>query len=58
MKYKIVNEDVEGDDLILDMNEWQCSGITGAQPINEACGGCVGCILAQAIHYDAKIEEL
>lgn len=39
----------------LDMSDWQCSGISGRLPINEACGGCVGCILAQAT-YNSEIE--
>jgi hypothetical protein len=41
----------------LDMNQWQCQGILGGLPINEACGGCVGCILAEAVFYEYEIKE-
>lgn len=42
----------------LDMNDYQCYGISGRLPINEACGGCVGCLLAQAEYWGYKIVYL
>lgn len=53
--YEVLTDD--GDVIeVLDLNDHQCAGISGAQPINEACGGCVGCLLAQAVHYNAEIR--
>ena len=42
----------------LDTDDWQCAGITGAQPINESCGGCVGCMIAQAVHCGMEVEDV
>jgi len=41
----------------LDMSDYQCLAIRGGEPINEACGGCVGCLLAQAT-YSAEYNEI
>jgi len=34
----------------LDMSDYQCFAIKGRVSINEACGGCVGCMLEQAMY--------
>jgi hypothetical protein len=51
MIYEIYNPDIGEYCTSIGMNDNKCYGITGRQPINEACGGCVGCQMAQAIHY-------
>jgi len=35
----------------LDMSDYQCSAIQGKDSMNEACGGCVGCLLEQALYH-------
>lgn len=35
----------------------KCRAMRGLEPINEACGGCVGCMELQAIHYGYHLEK-
>ena len=46
---KLVAKDAEIDKLKKNQRH-NCAGISGKQPINEACGGCDGCIEAQIHH--------
>ncbi|HLD91737.1 MAG TPA: hypothetical protein VI911_12120 [Patescibacteria group bacterium] len=52
--YKLINNGETFQEW--DMSDWQCSGALGYQPINESCGGCVGCLLAQAIYAGIEFE--
>jgi len=40
----------------LDDHDYASPASRGGQPINEACGGCVGCLEIQACHYGYLIE--
>lgn len=37
-------------------DEW-CWAAKGSLPINEACGGCTGCMIMQAQHYGYDVIE-
>lgn len=41
----------------VDVESEKCDGIRGRQPINEACGGCIGCMEAQAQHWGMRVER-
>lgn len=40
-----------------DDTDYKCRAQRGLEPMNEACGGCVGCLEIQAIHYGFKVER-
>jgi len=43
---------------VLEMENPKCKSAKGLAPMNESCGGCVGCLLEQAIFNKLEIEEI
>lgn len=56
MNFKIL--DPETKEVIQEYSddEFKCRAMKGMEPINEACGGCVGCIELQAIHWGYPVK--
>lgn len=53
----------DGDECVqeLDMSDRQCFAMQGKESINEACGGCVGCLFLQATYstiYSEEVEKI
>jgi len=58
MKKIYVIKNDKGEELtVLQEGRW-CYAAQGKEPINESCGGCVGCLVAQAYHWGYTVEEM
>lgn len=49
----------DGDRLVTSLggDNW-CYAALGKQPMNESCGGCTGCCIAQAEYYGMTVKDV